>query len=60
MTGYFDYWTTSPNAMLAYSGLLWIEVDTPHVPVVSWYQDPNENLYKSINYGGYEPMVSCY
>ena len=46
--------------MLAYSGLLWIETDTPHVPVVSWYQDPNKQNYKSLNFGGYKLMVSCY
>ena len=50
----------SYQSMIPYPGKLWIELDVPKGTYITWYQDPDMQMFKNNNYGGYEPTMITY
>ena len=53
-------WGNSGTSMVPFPGKLWLQVDIPKAANIKWFSDSDKEMFKSNNFGGYEPTVITY
>eukprot|EP01084_Bolivina_argentea_P123109 218183_1 len=53
-------WGNTYLSMVPFPGKLWIEIDVNKGTYIDWFNDIDQQMFKSNNYGGYEPTMITY